>query len=242
MKNESFLDEIYRELIALEEAINQSRFQNTQLNKRLPNTLSDHIYISIIMEKTELALDLKADAIIQLAEAYPTALIFFLKTNLEFSPLLKEYVYRAISRHHDTWSQEIEDLIAHQLTNSKSSSYQETAANLFCLTDDLPAKKYSANSKFLTTLTKNFSQQEIMVKYTIIRILWSQQYSYDEILQFFRSLTKAQDWRIRVLIHDYLNTWKKMDELKHLKISQISLADRLRKYFSKNLELKILNS
>lgn len=244
MQEEEFKDEICERILALESLVKRYERLVSRINGKIrqlenPST-KDFQFFQNMQEQFEKTLKEEAIALLHSAKKDKDFFYDILVTKKDISDEALEWIYPAISKSPEEWSNLIVALMT-QLIDSTKGGNNENLKLFYALTNNLPQKYFPEESEFIQRLTAELDNRSVKVLYWVKYVLWQQDYTYPKVLQGFQKNISHWDWRIRILTNEYLRTWKREYQLDDINVPYISISDKIRRLFYKNFELDLLS-
>lgn len=209
---EEQLDDLYNAINKLEKDLANFNVQIERLNERFQHmdkwTVSDILYRDKQIEQYADKFKSSAQNVVSIANHSPAnfANILF-KGDIDYEAQCQ--ILAKISEQHETWKEIIAKWTTPIAEIMCSDREHQGAELLLNATHQLPSKYYSEGSIFIKNLLRVLATDNDRAVYWTIYVLWEGDYYYPSVVDAFLKLLRYSNWRMRAVIYDYLQTWKR---------------------------------
>ena len=153
-----------------------------------------------------------------------------------------EWIFKELSNKSRTWKSLIEELLEGIVDTIQNGAKSNFGMNHFySLILDLPNQFFTRESAIIKKLVNELETENVSLLYAIKYFLWHQDYVYPEVIDGFNKNLEHGDWRIRLITHEYLKTWKERYKFEGLELSGLRFWDRIKGCFYRNYESKLID-
>jgi|TARA_B110000285_G_C14951290_1_gene526924 hypothetical protein len=247
MNEEDLKDETSRKLSKIERLIKEKEvkeenfYSNNEFNDKL--TVRTFSYQEIQIEKFDKLIEQEIKELLNLFENNSDFLEMIISEALfddyereTYSLFLKELVKKPRK-----WKNILEKEFIDGLNNFKEHSDDiEFWDRFVSIGNEIPENLFDIESKFYQKLIFELNSQNPCIIYWATIILWEKGYTNQITVEAFKKNLNHQDWRIRVITHECLETWINEKEIDLKKLNGLSFKDRKLRKFRSDYESKLL--